>query len=610
MGRQEQKVKLDQIKVLFEKKEFSQARNICDEIDWSKIKNIKSLFMASDVYKATGNLEEALTCLEHAYDCAPVGKRILYQMADLALEAEQSSRAEEYLEEYETIAPEDPNYLILTYRLGKIKGEATEKLISILKEYLDEEIDEQWSYELAELYAQNQQIEECIELCDYIILWFSVGTYVDKALDLKARYASLTEEQIEKRDNKAKYRARLRQVELEYRSPEDIQVLTNREQREEEEERLASKGLAVSKVKLPSKLKEENKTSEKKKQTKLEEAVKKEPSYIKGKAHSEEMVRERLLQVKENLKQEARKKNEEMLALSQENKVVEPSNLKEETLEEKEFAPDKSDTAPLEEEKSKLVEEQKEEIPEKVLPIEENVTTEEMNTVQKETVETASNRVWHFAIRCFQPEKGYEYALKRLKELAQVSNDYPSAVERTTGMQLNLKSIAEQRERFKNKTVVIEYIGELADERMSELFSLIEEEKGTQLILLDYPDRLERFLRRYPKLTGKLNHIENMKVYDVDTLLAYAQKYADERDYAFHKNAMPVLDGVIKQILMEDNQEPEKKVERYIEKIIQNSEEKSFLQALKNIFLVRYDKENRLVLKKEDLQQVNWKEDV
>lgn len=597
MGRQEQKVKLDQIKVLFEKKEFSQARNICDEIDWSRIKNIKSLFMASDVYKATGNSENALTCLEYAYDCAPVGKRILYQMAELALEAKQISRAEEYLEEYQKIAPKDPNYLILTYRLGKMKGESVENLISILKEYLNQEIDEQWNYELAELYAQNEQIEECIELCDYIILWFSVGTYVDKALDLKARYAALTEEQIDKRDNKEKYRARLRQVELEYRSPEDIQVLTNRERREEEEERLAAKGLAVSKVELPRKVK-------------VEETLKKEPSYVKSKARSEEMVRERMLQVKENLKQEGRNKGGRIPTVVEENQAAESSDFKKETLEDEKTAQSKAAAVVLEEEKSKSLEKNKVDTTERILPVEENVISEEQNMVQEETVEIPSNRVWHFAIRCFQPEKGYEYALKRWKEIAAVSDDYPSAVERTTGMQLNLKSIAEQRERFKNKTVVIEYIGELADERMSELSSLMEEEKGTQLILLDYPERLERFLRRYPKLTGKLSHVESMKVYDVDTLLAYAQKYADKRDYAFHKNAMPVLDSVIKQILMEDNQEPEKKVEQYIEKIIQNSEEKSFLQALKNVFLVRYDKENRLVLKKEDLQQVNWKENV
>lgn len=635
MGGRDQKVKLDQIKELFNKKEFRQAFSLCEEVDWSRIKSVQSLFMASDVYKSVGNWEEALTCLEYAYDRAPVGKYILYQLADLALSVGQKSRAGEYVEEYQQIAPQDSNLLLLNYRLRKLNGDTPDKLIPILKQYLAENLDEQWSYELAELYAQNMQLDECIEQCDYIILWFSVGEYVDKALALKGHYVPLSEEEIEKRDNKERYRMRLKQVELEFRSPEDIQVLTNRKEREKEEERLAAKGILESKVKLPEDFVPVQE-HEKKKETREE----KDPSLFNEKVAAppptQEEMRERFEQIKTMIRQERvmnpRKRTkvaqmneaDESEESSKEEELVKRDSLSDETMDAQGEALPQSvrEYSKSEESKEMGKEEKKDGQPkgtiagemsgikldgqEERTPLEGDKKINPSEDVEDGLVLTKEgDLIWHFAIRCINPDKGFAYAQKRMSELKKGhEQSYPEQMLQVRGMELNLNDLLETRVELRDKTVVVEYIGELADERVKELMPFLAEETHTQFIFLDYPERLERFLRRYPDLTAQLHHVEDMEVYDVDSLLDYAKKYASDRDYTFHVNAIPVLDQTIKRILLEENEDPVEMLEQFLDEVIERSEEKTVMQMLRNVLFVRYDEENRLILKKEDLLKV------
>ncbi|MGN0298182.1 MAG: hypothetical protein ACI4C1_03185 [Lachnospiraceae bacterium] len=605
MTKQMRKTKLELIKTLFEKKDFFQAMTLCNEIDWSTVKNVRDLVIASDIYKVNGKFDEAFRCLEFAYDCVPVGKRILYQMLNLALDTENIERAEEYMEEYERRSFNDSETLILRYRLGRLKKKTPETLIPILKQYLEENLDEQWSYELAKLYAENNQIEECVDMCDYVILWFSVGEYVDKAIELKSQFAELTEEQIEKRDNKTKFQARLRQVELEYRSPEDIQVLTNRRQQEEEAARLAARGIVASQVEVPTIKPEmiekedslvENLSADK--DTSAEEVSPTKEFTIKipsfrSKAQSSEKIYQRIQQAKENLKQEVwmNRESEQM-----------PDNI--------------SDMLPKEEEESKNIEEE-------ALSEERNQAEDDKTAKTEEIFPKVSNdllintreivlegRAWHLAVRCSVPEKGYDYAVKRIRELSQEhpTEGYPSEIMRTTGMQLNIYGIAKKSEEFLGKAMILESAGELADARMKELFDLMQQ--NILIVFVDYPERLERFLRRYPNMTSKISQVETAVVYDEDSLLDYGQKYADQRDYVFREDALLVLDRVIKRILLSDKEHPEKEVEQYIDEVIQYSEKSGFMRTVKDIFFVRYDKEHRLILKKEDLEKVDWKENL
>lgn len=216
MDKYEYNIKSDKIKKLVERKDYETAVKIADTIDWERVRNIKMLSTVSVAYEKVSRFEEAKDLLLMAYECAPVGRRFLYKLTELATKQGEFDEAEEYLKEFAATSPQDPSRLLLRYEISKAKGEPTERLITILEAYQKREFEERWSYELANLYYRVGKNEECVKLCDEIVLWFGVGTYVDKAMELKQRIAPLTPDQIEKRENKEKYLRRLEEVQKEF----------------------------------------------------------------------------------------------------------------------------------------------------------------------------------------------------------------------------------------------------------------------------------------------------------------------------------------------------------------------------------------------------------
>ena len=216
MDKYEYNIKSDKIKKLVERKDYETAVKIADTIDWERVRNIKMLSTVSLAYEKVSRFEEAKDLLLMAYECAPVGRRFLYKLTELATKQGEFDEAEDYLKEFAATSPQDPSRLILRYEISKAKGEPTERLITILETYQKREFEEKWSYELANLYYRVGKNDECVKLCDEIVLWFGVGTYVDKAMELKQRIAPLTPDQIEKRENKEKYLRRLEEVQKEF----------------------------------------------------------------------------------------------------------------------------------------------------------------------------------------------------------------------------------------------------------------------------------------------------------------------------------------------------------------------------------------------------------
>lgn len=216
MDKYEYNIKSDKIKKLVERKDYETAVKIADTIDWERVRNIKMLSTVSLAYEKVSRFEEAKDLLLMAYECAPVGRRFLYKLTELATKQGEFDEAEAYLKEFAATSPQDPSRLLLRFEISKAKGEPTERLITILEAYQKREFEERWSYELAHLYYRVGKNEECVKLCDEIVLWFGVGTYVDKAMELKQRIAPLTPDQIEKRENKEKYLRRLEEVQKEF----------------------------------------------------------------------------------------------------------------------------------------------------------------------------------------------------------------------------------------------------------------------------------------------------------------------------------------------------------------------------------------------------------
>lgn len=198
MDRYEYKLKLDQMKSLTAEGKYEEAAEIADTINWRKIKNINALVKVGEIYEKVGRYDESKDVLLTAYDKSPIGRMIIYRLAEVAVRTKSFDEAKEYYQEFVEIAPHDNLKYVLKYEISKAQGADIGTLIGILEELKEQEYSEEWAYELAYLYHKAGMSEKCIDACDELILWFGDGPYVERALELKMLYQPLTKQQEDK----------------------------------------------------------------------------------------------------------------------------------------------------------------------------------------------------------------------------------------------------------------------------------------------------------------------------------------------------------------------------------------------------------------------------
>ncbi len=202
MDKNEYREKTEQMLASIKEKNYVAAKEIADDIDWKKVKNVSMLCAAGEVYEYSGEYEKGQELLLDAYEKSPENRKIVYRLATLALKLKDVQEAMACYEEFVEMAPKDPNQYILRYKIQKEQGESLEKQIETLEQFKKTEYVEKWAYELAKLYQEAGMITECLEECDDLILWFSEGKFVYKAMELKMKYKPLTPLQQEKYEQK------------------------------------------------------------------------------------------------------------------------------------------------------------------------------------------------------------------------------------------------------------------------------------------------------------------------------------------------------------------------------------------------------------------------
>ena len=248
MDRVEFGIKLEQINKLRDKGDYEAAAKVVETIEWRKVKKWSELAIAEDVYERAGRLKDARNICVYAYNRNLGGKRLIYKLTEISIAIDDLDEADDLYNEFVEAAPRDTEKYILMYKLNKARKAPVERLIEILEEYKQSELDEQYEYELAELYAQAGRIDECVRECDDLILWFNEGEYVEKALRLKNRYAKLTKSQQAKLDMMEEYRAagmEYSTVMPEYDSEPDIEHEEVKEPEPQEEYKVQEKDYSI-----------------------------------------------------------------------------------------------------------------------------------------------------------------------------------------------------------------------------------------------------------------------------------------------------------------------------------------------------------------------------
>lgn len=299
MDKYEYQLKTEHIRQVAARKEYGEAAKLCDTIDWTKIRDVKMLTLAADVYTAVGEYEKAIDILQQAYEYAAMGRRIVYRLTELALKADSYDDAKNYFEEFCRIAPNDQGRYILLYKMARYQKATLDEKIKILEAYKREDFDEKWAYELAVLYAMNNEKDKCIQLCDDIILWFGLGKYVEKALSLKSQFAPLTSAQKEKVQKFADKKAQ--------EENEKLQKKQEEQEKKESQAELAKKAAAQEKI---SKWQEEQ-----------EKAYQAEQEAAKKEAKAREDEQKALLEREEKLRKQREEELEAVERLKKEQRL-------------------------------------------------------------------------------------------------------------------------------------------------------------------------------------------------------------------------------------------------------------------------------------------------
>ena len=508
MDKYEFNIKVEQIKKLVNKGDFETAMKIADTIDWRRVRSTSLLTMISQIYEKNAEYQDAKDILLLAYERAPLGKGLLYKLTDLALRENNIQEAEAYYREFCELSGDDPRQYLLRFLILEAKDAPLEQQINSLERYCQEELDEKWLYHLAELYHQANQADDCVRICDKIMLMFGLGKYVDKAMELKLQYAPLTKYQMDLVENREKYEEKLRAVEEEYKNgtyrkpePEEEYLDTDEPEAElDDEPENEPEG-------QPEQAEPEEKAGKPKAETKpADEKVEKA-------ALDEDVVASlHEAQAEESLAKEVSKikpYDEEEGASEGETRVF--RNLRD--LEPAE-AEEKSEEAPIhefEEEEETIVEDWDFE------PEEEEEEIKESN---------------HLMIEAEDPAAGLAMALDSLKKIhRELGTKHPVA--KISGANLSHRGIASVAERLAGKDLVVEHAADLDDLTVEELEELMtQDETGMVVVLIDTQARLEQMHRAYPALAERFQYIgcENQK--DDAAKLAQAREEELKRQQA------------------------------------------------------------------------------
>lgn len=508
MDKYEFNIKVEQIKKLVNKGDFETAMKIADTIDWRRVRSTSLLTMISQIYEKNAEYQDAKDILLLAYERAPLGKGLLYKLTDLALRENNIQEAEAYYREFCELSGDDPRQYLLRFLILEAKDAPLEQQINSLERYCQEELDEKWLYHLAELYHQANQADDCVRICDKIMLMFGLGKYVDKAMELKLQYAPLTKYQMDLVENREKYEEKLRAVEEEYKNgtyrkpePEGEYLDTDEPEAElDDEPENEPEG-------QPEQAEPEEKAGKPKAETKpADEKVEKaalDEDVVASlhEAQAEEALAKEVSKIKPYDEEEGASEGETRVFRNV--RDLEPAE-----------AEEKSEEAPIhefEEEEETIVEDWDFE------PEEEEEEIKESN---------------HLMIEAEDPAAGLAMALDSLKKIhRELGTKHPVA--KISGANLSHRGIASVAERLAGRDLVVEHAADLDDLTVEELEELMtQDETGMVVVLIDTQARLEQMHRAYPALAVRFQYIgcENQK--DDAAKLAQAREEELKRQQA------------------------------------------------------------------------------
>ena len=493
MDKYEFSIKAEQIKKLSSQGDYKTAMQIADTIDWNRVRNANLLSSIADIYEYNGEYEEAKDILLMAFERAPVGKRFLYKLSELSLRSGSIEEAIEFYKEFLDVSPEDPRKYLLRYKILKAKGAMASQLVGPLEQFTETELDEKWLYELAKLYGEAGREEDCIALCDKMILLFGMGKYVDKAQDLKLRYRPF-EEDTRRAPRKESFA--LPEEEPAFEEKNSAQAVYEEKPSVREVSEEASRVLAPKEVSREEIQREKEKQAE---SNALSQAEEEKPEREKASETEAFSKKETVEATDKASKEESKEASEEF----SEESSGEKGEGKEAAQEETPAATDKK---------------------------EESIPT------------------YHMIIEADTLEEGFKIAVEEIKYFHQEYN-LAFKVAKTNADKLNEKGFAPFAEKLKERDLIIEEAGKLKYSVVDEIERYIQNPKdASSIILVDVYDHFDRMAEDRPRFIDyfdivsnkeELEEEEDSDLEDVDLEASVAEPEKEEAEETVEEEYVP-----------------------------------------------------------------------
>lgn len=510
MDKYEFNIKVEQMRKMVNRGDYETAMKIADTIDWKKVRNANLLSMVATIYEKNHEYQDAKDILLLAFERAPIGKRLLYKLTDLALKEGNVEEAEAYYREFCDLAGDDPRQHLLRYMILRTMDAPLAQQIHSLEGYTSEELDEKWLYELAELYHEAGDEQRCVSTCDKIMLMFGLGKYVDKAMELKLQYAPLTKYQMDLVENRDKYEEKLRAVEQQsygdyaddgeetepaaapvrrpaavQEEPEPVVTVEEPDVPAEPVHVQAAEAAPESSVPVvPVVPAEPEAVVAQVRQAETEEVLAREMSRLSQTADAEEPDELGKTRVLGTIRRRAAEAGTEPAVQPAAQPTAQPAAV---PSGEPALKP-AAEMAPV-----------KAEGPAPVRP--------EVDVWEAEDEPELPKMTNHLMIEARTPEKGLEIAVAALRQI-QKETGIKNPVAKITGSKLNKRGILASREKLAGKDLMIEEAGDLSPEMLKELEKLMSQDTtGMRIVLIDNPKQMEMLHAENPILADKFECI-------------------------------------------------------------------------------------------------------
>jgi len=510
MDKYEFNIKVEQIKKLVNRGDYATAMKIADTIDWRRVRNASLLSMIAQVYEKNEEYQDAKDVLLLAFERAPIGKRLLYKLTDLALKEGSVAEAEAYYREFCDLAQEDPRQYLLRYMILKAKKAPIDQLIRSLEMYTSKEVDEKWMYELAELYHAAGLEEKCVSTCDTIMLLFGLGKYVDKAMDLKLEYAPLNKYQMDLVENRDKYEAKLRAVEEEYsgntRKMASVQVEEETEELPEEVDEDVV--IQIQEEEQSEKLAQEMAKMAEEVHTAVVEEDDMESTRMLTDLHSIKEIKPTQRVLDAAAERAAKEAEETEREIERQRAAIRAAKEREEMEEEALRRAEAEREAARREEAERRARRQAEIDRERALQQQPKVIVSEVEDeeLEVESLDDVSDTN-HLMIEAATAEEGLSMALEALKKIHKELG-YKNPVAKISSEKLNAKGISAVADKLAGKDLVVEHAAGLSKAVQNELDDLMEKDKsGMIVVLIDTPENMENLHGHNASLASKFQYI-------------------------------------------------------------------------------------------------------